>query len=261
MVLPPGTLLQLMYLRGRLRRLPRGRFIEVGPGNGDVARLLLDHGWSGRSYDLDPVTVDALRDRFAREISDHRFAAVNEDYVRARCHDKADLIVSCMVMEHLPDDAQAAFMKKASEDLNENGIMIALVPASPAHWGIEDEIAGHCRRYTREGITALIAQHNWRLLHLAGLTFPVSNLLLPMSNFLVNRAERSRLDLSPLERTKLSGRREVAFKTRFPGVLKIFLNEYTLFPVHLLQRLCTRSKSALVLYFEARPCSRAPRGG
>ena len=31
--LPPGTLLQLMYVQERLRKLAAGRFVEVGPGN------------------------------------------------------------------------------------------------------------------------------------------------------------------------------------------------------------------------------------
>jgi hypothetical protein len=46
-VLPPGTLLQLMYLRERLEKLEPGRFIEIGPGSGEISKLLLDLGWGG----------------------------------------------------------------------------------------------------------------------------------------------------------------------------------------------------------------------
>lgn len=31
-VLPPGTILQLMYIEARLKRISPGRFIEVGGG-------------------------------------------------------------------------------------------------------------------------------------------------------------------------------------------------------------------------------------
>ena len=48
-VLPPGTLLQHMYLRERLRDRPAGTFVEVGVGSGHMSRLLLDLGWSGVS--------------------------------------------------------------------------------------------------------------------------------------------------------------------------------------------------------------------
>lgn len=259
-VLPPGTLLQLMYLRDRIRRVPPGRFIEIGPGSGEIARLLLDHGWSGCSYDLEVKTIATLSDRFAKEIAENRFMPINDDYLAPpRASEKVDLVISCMVMEHLEDDAQFAFMQMSAECLKKGGIMIGLVPASPVHWGIEDDIAGHCRRYTRAGIETLAAVSGWKLLHIAGLTFPISNLLLPVSNFLVNRSERSKLSLSPLDRTKQSGRRQVKFKTYFPSILGILLNEFTLFPMYLLQKLFAKSERALVLYFEAQPCSGASR--
>lgn len=261
-VLPPGTLLQLMYLRERIRQVQPGRFIEIGPGSGEITRLLLDYGWSGCSYDLEAKTIATLSNRFAKEIAEHRFMPINDDYLSPLlppATEKVDLVISCMVMEHLEDDAQFAFMQMSEKYLKKGGIMIGLVPASPAHWGIEDDIAGHCRRYTRAGIETLAAASDWKLLHIAGLTFPISNLLLPVSNFLVNRSERSKLALSLLDRTKHSGRRRVKFKTYFPSILGILLNEFTLSPVYILQKLFAKSEHALVLYFEAQPCSGAKR--
>ncbi len=254
-VLPPGTLLQLMYLRERLHRIPPGRFIEIGPGSGEITKLLLSTGWSGKSYDLEKKTISSLKERFAKEIGDNRFSPVNEDYLSASECEKVDLVISCMVMEHLEDSQQLAFMRKSADCLKAGGIMIGLVPASPLHWGIEDDIAGHFRRYTKSSLKKVTDTNNWKLLHLAGLTVPISNLLLPLSNFLVNRGEWSKLALSPLERTKQSGRRQVKFKTYFPPVLGLLLNEVTLYPMHLVQKLFTQSESALVLYFEAQPLS------
>lgn len=131
--------------------------------------------------------------------------------------------------------------------------MIALVPSSPSHWGIEDDIAGHYRRYTKHSIETLTSVSGWKLLHIAGLTFPISNFLLPISNFLVNRSERSNLKLSTLDRTKLSGRRQVKFKTFFPSIFGLLLNKYTLSPMYILQKLFSKSEHALVLYFETQP--------
>ncbi len=183
--------------------------------------------------------------------------AINEDYLSSQVSEGVDLVISCMVMEHLENDKQSAFMRKSSTHLKPDGIMIALVPASPAHWGIEDDIAGHCRRYTRATVRDLVVANDWRLLHIAGLTFPISNLLLPVSNFLVSRGERQKLALSSLERTKESGRRSVKYKTHFPVILGLLLNKYTLLPWHILQKLCAQSDRALVLFFEARPCAAA----
>ena len=261
-VLPPGTLLQLMYLRQRIHRIAPGRFIEIGPGSGEITKLLLDNGWTGCSYDLEPETIDKLRERFVSEIKQHRFMPINDDYLSPFASGdspKADLVISCMVMEHLDDNLQAAYMQMSESRLKKEGVMIGLVPSSPKHWGIEDDIAGHCRRYTRNSVETLVTSSGWKLLHVAGLTFPISNFLLPISNFLVNRSERSKLDLSPLERTRHSGRRQVKFKTYFPAILGLLLNEFTMYPMFILQKLFTKSEGALVLYFEAQPLSGAVR--
>ena len=251
--LPPGTILQMMYLKARLQKLRPARFIEVGPGGGEVTRLLLDHGWSGWSFDLDSITIESLRTRFAREILEKRYVPVHDDFLLTALQERVELVVSCMVMEHLTPDAQVEFMNKSANCLREGGVMVGLVPASPADWGIEDEIAGHCRRYTRRDIEALAVETGWKSPHVAGLTFPLSNLLLPISNFLVERSKRSKLALSRLERTKQSGRRRVTLKTHFPACLGFVLNEFALLPFHWIQRFFTKSNRALVLYFELRP--------
>ena len=257
-VLPPGTLLQLMYLRERLEHIKPGRFIEVGPGNGEITQLLLGLGWTGESFDLEALTIERLRIRFAKEIGEERYSAVNADYLsQSQQPGTADMVISCMVMEHLEDAAESAFMLKSSEILSCGGLMIGLVPSSPAHWSIEDDIAGHFRRYTRASIQALLAKNEWQITHLAGLTFPASNILLPISNYLVGRSEKSKLKLSQLERTKQSGRRSVKFKTHFPSVFELLLNQYVLWPWHRLQKFFAGHKHALVLYFEAKP---SPRG-
>jgi hypothetical protein len=89
--------------------------------------------------------------------------------------------------------------------------------------------------------------------HVAGLTFPLSNILLPVSNLLVARAERDRLSLSESERTLRSGARDVAGKTSFPTIARVILNERALYPLHLAQRAFRDSDRALVLYVDAEP--------
>lgn len=259
-VLPPGTLLQLMYLKERIQVLNPGRFIEIGPGSGEISQMLLDLGWIGQSYDLQANTLERLKTRFANEIKSGKYRAINADFLEMCLPQSADLVISCMVIEHLNDSAESSFMRKAAEVLKSNGLMIGLVPASPKHWGIEDEIAGHYRRYTKKQVQGLMLQNNWTLKHIAGLTFPFSNLLLPISNFLVNRNEKSKLSLSKIERTKQSGCRSVSFKTDFPSLLGLVLNRYFLWPFYLLQKFFKNSDRALVIYFECKPNSDAKIG-
>jgi SAM-dependent methyltransferase len=239
-----------MYLRERLRHIKPGRFVEIGPGSGEITQLLLDLGWVGQSYYLEAVTIERLQIRFANEIKQGQYRPVNVDYLsQLQQPESANLVISCMVMEHLDDTSESSFMRQSSEVLKCDGLMIGFVPGSPAHWGIEDDIAGHCRRYTRDKIQSLMANTGWTIGHLAGLTFPVSN-------FLVNRSEKSKLSLTTIERTKHSGRRNVKFKTHFPSLLGMILNRRVLWPLHLLQKLFKNSDRALVIYFESRPNSR-----
>lgn len=258
-ILPPGTLLQLMFLEERLRLLAPGRFVEVGPGSGEITALLLSLGWSGHCYDLDARTIEALGQRFADAVRGGRLQLRQADFTGDDTERPAgaDLIISCMVMEHMPDAVESRFMAVAARTLAPGGRMIGLVPGSPDDWGIEDDIAGHCRRYSRERLQGLVERSGWRLALSAGLTFPVSNLLLPVSNWLVRRAEASKMALSALERTKLSGRREVRFKTHFPVVLVLLLNRVTMAPLHWLQKRFAGARRALVLYFEAAPAAGA----
>jgi len=252
-VLPPGTILQLMYLRERLRSLPAGVFVEIGPGAGEITRLLLELGWRGRAFELSASTVEHLQRRFATEVADGRLVIEHGSYFDAQGHGEADLVISCMVLEHFADADQAAFMAAAAHHLRPGGLMVGIVPGSPEHWGVEDDIAGHQRRYTRSSLRALTKASGWSVAHVAGLTYPVSNWLLPLSNLLVGKQERSKLRLPQSERTEQSGMRDVVFKTRFPLVLALLLNKVTMWPLHALQKLFAGSANALVLYFEALP--------
>jgi SAM-dependent methyltransferase len=246
---PPGTVLQMLYVRERLAAVPPGDFIEVGTGTGRLARVLLAAGWSGIGYELGEGAARLARQRTIGYPFEVRVA----DWLAAPPDEPADLIASCMVIEHLPDEQEAQYFHRARRTLRPGGRVVLIVPASPRFWGIEDEIAGHQRRYTRGSLQARLAELGWSLNHVAGLTFPLSNLLLPISNRLVARAERDRLALSEQARTVMSGHRDVRGKTTFHPAARLVLNQTTLYPLHLVQKAFARSERAMVLYAEATP--------
>ena len=256
LVLPPGTILQHMYLTERLRALPVGRFVEVGVGNGHLSALLLDLGWQGAGYDLSEEALVRARERLAPALAAGRLHLHHGDWLQAAEAEPVDLVISSMVLEHLPEAAEARYFERCREALAPGGRAILFVPASMKHWGIEDDIAGHLRRYTAQTLQARLAELGWHAEHTAGLTYPLSNWLMPLSNLLVNRSERHKLALGVQERTESSGRRDVLLKTRFPPVLGLVLNPITLYPLHLLQKAMSGHADALVLYAECLPDGR-----
>lgn len=247
--LPPGTILQHRYLRRRLRDRPPACFVEIGAGEGHLSRLLLDLGWSGIAYELG---ADAARSARRRN-EGGRLEVREADWLEEADPPRAGLVVSSMVLEHLSDDDVERFLGNVRRALEPDGLLILLVPASPAHWGIEDDVAGHVRRYTRDSLRASLNGAGFEVTHTAGLTYPLSNLLLPVSNRLVARWEGERRHLDARARTVASGSRSVPWKTRFPAVAGVLLNDAALLPFYALQLATRSSERALVLYAEATP--------
>jgi SAM-dependent methyltransferase len=250
MILPPGTILQQMYLKERLRSVSGGRFIEVGAGQGIVSKTLLDLGWSGRAYDLNAQSLAVAAQLNRSAVSQGRYQLEQRDWLHVANTEPVDLVVSCMVLEHLAEADEACYLERCRRVLKPGGLGVLFVPGCPEYWGVEDEVAGHFRRYTFQSLQRSIEAHGLRLRHVAGLTYPLSNLLFPVSEFLVRRAERSKLALSADERTRLSGNRAVPFKTSFPPALRLVLNERVLYPLHLLQKINAQNPRSLVIYAE-----------
>ena len=253
---PPGTILQHLYLKERIAAWPPGTFAEVGVGSGHVSNVLLSLGWSGTGYDLNAAALTQATSLNQVFIESGRFAVRNAEWLTSRVQpESVDLVVSSMVLEHLDEGQVAHYFERAAQQLRPGGRAIFFVPGSPRHWGIEDEVAGHYRRYTTDSLRDTASKHGWSTMHILGLTYPLSNVLLGVSNALVRHAESNRLTLWIQERTEHSGNRAVEWKTEFPSWAGMFLNELTMRPAHWLQKRkrSRTSDDALVIYAECIP--------
>lgn len=248
--LPPGSTLCLLYLRDRLKKIPPGQFIEIGPGSGEISKLLLMLGWTGIGIDLQPKSVLHLEKVLSTPIANGKFSAINGDFNKITLQ-KVDLIISNQVMEHLSKEQEVIFLQRSLQLLKPNGKFIAIVPAAMKYWSIEDDVVGHHRRYERGYMENNLKSIGLKLDHVAGITFPVSNILFPISSHLIAKHESYKLKKSMQEQTVLSGIRQVPFKTHFPRWLNIALNSYSLYPLHLLQKIFSKNPNAMNLFYEA----------
>lgn len=228
-------------------------FLEVGPGSGDLTQLLLESGMTGSVYELSRTTCEGLTIRFSDSIRQGHLIVRNESFLTSLNQtQKFDFVIAAMVLEHLDSFEERAFIQKCEDFLKTNGVLMLFVPAELSYWGIEDEVAGHFRRYTRQSLTNLLAPFKFSIESIRGLTFPLSNMLLTLSNFLVRRSETPNLQLEIKERTLLSGHRDVMFKTVFPKSFCLILNKFTLYPFYLMQNLFKNSPKSLVIFMKAR---------
>lgn len=248
----PGSILQKMYLKERLNSFifQDRSFIEIGTGGGALSNLLLESGYTGIGFDLNTDACfknKILNDNYIRN---GKYKVLNENFLCQNLNEKVDLIISSMVTEHFEERQLDKYFEKCKELIHPTGRIITLVPAGMRFWGIEDEIAGHIRRYEFEDIISIADKLSFKIDHCVGLTFPISNILFPISNFVVKRNERKKLSLDLKERTILSGDRNVFLKTRFPKGLRLLLNENVLYPFHIFQKMFKNSRKSMVIYFE-----------
>jgi SAM-dependent methyltransferase len=210
-------------------------------------------GWRGIGYDVDELSLAHAKASNSAAVEQGLYRLKAGDWLQADEAPRVDLILAGMVLEHLDDSARSVFLEVCGRHLTSNGRCIFLVPGSPRDWGIEDEIAGHYRRYTREELSGFIESMGWIVHDVAGLNYPLSNLMLPISNWLTRRSEAYKRDFSMTERTRLSGRRIVPGKTHLPDSMSLLVNRWTMYPFHWLQKLFRDADRALVLYIECEP--------
>lgn len=143
------------WIMDRFRPYLGKRVMEVGAGIGTFSEYLAE-GLPGAALTLlEPATnnLTRLRERFAGRPG----VEVRQGYLDGSLEPgSVDSIVAVNVLEHVPDDA--GFVAAALSALEPGGRVILFVPAGPGIFGAMDEAFEHYRRYTREGLGALLAQ-------------------------------------------------------------------------------------------------------
>jgi len=207
--LAPGNVLQNMYIKQRLKSFakPEMKFIEVGAGNGNISRILLEHGLSGIGYDLNDIACSVNRENNIDYIQAGSYDVRNSNFFDIPNEDKVDIIISSHVLEHFPPETLIKYFDKCKDILNNNGRIITLVPSCMKYWGIEDETVGHYRRFEFDDFEEIAEKHNLKIEEISGLTYPLSNLLFILSNYLIRKNESWKINnIEPYQFISLTGK-------------------------------------------------------
>jgi SAM-dependent methyltransferase len=185
---------------------PGGMIFDVGGGNGVVSLALHRAGFDVVLVEPGP---EGARNAHARGIETVACCSLEDAGIRPHALPAVGLFD---VLEHLEDDV--GFMQEVARLLTPGGRVYLTCPAYGFLWSVEDDYAGHRRRYTRRSLGATLGS--------AGFSVEFSTYvfsLLPLPIFLL-RALPSWLGL----RSIASRQQEAREHRPLPGLLANLLN-------------------------------------
>jgi SAM-dependent methyltransferase len=129
-----------------------GKFVDIGGGNGFVARRLADDG-----HDVALVEPGAEGARNAREFRGIK-QVIQGTLAGAMTELRSVVAAGAFdVVEHIEDDR--GFVGQIADLLPDGGMFYSTVPAHAWLWSMADDEAGHFRRYTLASYQALLSEH------------------------------------------------------------------------------------------------------
>jgi SAM-dependent methyltransferase len=129
---------------------------------GNLTRQLCSRKQAYYATDINSEYLEYLQKRFGNRPSMQVCrldASQVEDF--AGLEGQVDTVICLNVLEHIEDDA--ATLRAIRTSLEPGGRLVLLVPNDPRAYGTLDEAVGHFRRYTPEGLAALLVQNGYDL--------------------------------------------------------------------------------------------------
>lgn len=133
----------------------RGIFLDIGGGNGYVAKALISAGIHCAL--IEPGLDGAIAAR-ARGVDPVICAPLEDAGLPSGCAASAGLFD---VLEHIEDEAPA--LNLVHSTLEPSGRLFLTVPAYQFLWSSEDDVAGHFRRYTIPRLRRVLAGGNFQI--------------------------------------------------------------------------------------------------
>ena len=206
--------------------------LEFGYGSGDMLNEFGRMGMKVYGYDYsDDAKAIALEIVKNSQYSKNIHLLSSEKQITKR---KYDIIFAFEVLEHVKDDL--GLLKKWRKLLNTNGLLLISVPAHESDWTVSDKLAGHYRRYEKQGLLGSIKKAGFIVDVFINYGFPLTK----VTDIFQNIAFRKRfknVELTKSEYSKTSG------TERNSNILfKLLSNTIVLKPFMIVQKLFFRSE-------------------
>lgn len=168
--LPTPTFLYRNYLyRKIIQTLPRKSYIlDVGAGNGELIKTLVDKGFTFDAIDVSKEAVAIAKEK----LKGIKGATVKLGSVLTyNVKDKYDAIFCFETLEHIKEDKKA--IGKIYQYLKPNGLFIMSVPAHMSEWSKIDELKGHYRRYEKQELAVELKKVGFDVKFIHSYGFPI----------------------------------------------------------------------------------------
>lgn len=136
-----------------IKEFVSGNVAEIGPGNGIILKLYLDHCDKLDLFEPDKNLYSKLNDKF----SNYKKITVINDELNTSSN-IYDVILYLDVLEHIEDYEKEIL--KAHNALKKGGYLLINVPAFQFLYSDFDKDVGHFRRYSKKDITNLCSNYN-----------------------------------------------------------------------------------------------------
>jgi hypothetical protein len=139
--------------------------LEVGPGRGNIAQLIIADKKKYLAIDLSEVIINELKSQLSLPADALLSGDVTQPVVIERLRQKnIGSILMVNVLEHIEDDK--AFIRSIIK-CAPGGNLILFLPALPLLYGTLDRDAGHYRRYNKSSLKEILSRSDLEIQHLA----------------------------------------------------------------------------------------------
>ena len=136
-----------------IKEFVSGNVAEIGPGNGIILKLYLDHCDKLDLFEPDKNLYSKLNDKFSNS---KKITVINDELNTSS--NIYDVILYLDVLEHIEDYEKEIL--KAHNALKKGGYLLINVPAFQFLYSDFDKDIGHFRRYSKKDITNLCSNYN-----------------------------------------------------------------------------------------------------